>query len=189
MTRYVALLRGINVGGKNLIKMAALRACFEELGFSDVATYIQSGNVLFRTGGKRAELTARIEGALAETFSYQASVVLRSKKQMQGIVAGAPEGLRLRAGRISIRRPLLEEAADRGDRDEDRTGARGCRRRAGWHRRSVLLEADQRGQPQPAEQDRVAADLPADDDPELEDDDEAAGDDVERVRLTAAMAT
>jgi uncharacterized protein (DUF1697 family) len=92
MTRYVALLRGINVGGKNLIKMAALRACFEELGFSDVATYIQSGNVLFRTGGKRAELTARIEGALAEAFSYQASVLLRSKKQMQAIVAGAPKG-------------------------------------------------------------------------------------------------
>ena len=92
MTRYVALLRGINVGGKNLIKMTALRACFEELGFSDVATYIQSGNVLFRTGGKRAELAARIEGALSEAFGYQANVVLRSKKQMQAIVAGAPKG-------------------------------------------------------------------------------------------------
>ena len=47
MTTYVALLRGINVGGKNLIKMPALKACFEENGFEDVATYIQSGNVLF----------------------------------------------------------------------------------------------------------------------------------------------
>jgi uncharacterized protein (DUF1697 family) len=92
MARYVALLRGINVGGKNLIKMAALRACFEELGFSDVATYIQSGNVLFRTGAKRAELAARIEAALSEAFDYQANVVLRSKKQMQAIVAGAPKG-------------------------------------------------------------------------------------------------
>jgi hypothetical protein len=46
MTQYVALLRGINVGGKNLIKMAALKACFQAQGFGDVATYIQSGNVL-----------------------------------------------------------------------------------------------------------------------------------------------
>lgn len=47
MTRYLALLRGINVGGKNIIKMADLKACFESLGFADVVTYIQSGNVLF----------------------------------------------------------------------------------------------------------------------------------------------
>ncbi|NIP26808.1 MAG: DUF1697 domain-containing protein, partial [Phycisphaerae bacterium] len=47
MRQYAALLRGINVGGKNIIKMADLRACFERMGFSDVRTYIQSGNVLF----------------------------------------------------------------------------------------------------------------------------------------------
>ena len=47
VTQYVALLRGINVGGNNSIKMIALKACFEEMGFTDVATYIQSGNVLF----------------------------------------------------------------------------------------------------------------------------------------------
>jgi uncharacterized protein (DUF1697 family) len=51
MARYVALLRGINVGGKNLIPMPALRACFEREGFADLATYIQSGNVLFASGG------------------------------------------------------------------------------------------------------------------------------------------
>ena len=50
MGRYVALLRGINVGGKNLIKMADLKACFEEHGFERVVTYIQSGNVLFESG-------------------------------------------------------------------------------------------------------------------------------------------
>ena len=47
MAQYVALLRGINVGGNNLIKMADLKACFEAQGFGNVATYIQSGNVLF----------------------------------------------------------------------------------------------------------------------------------------------
>jgi hypothetical protein len=48
-TQYVALLRGINVGGNNLIKMADLKACFEKLDLAEVATYIQSGNVLFST--------------------------------------------------------------------------------------------------------------------------------------------
>ena len=61
MTTYVALLRGINVGGKNLIRMPALKACFEENGFEDVSTYIQSGNVLFATAEKGSKaLTERI---------------------------------------------------------------------------------------------------------------------------------
>ena len=93
MTEYVALLRGINVGGKNLIKMSKLKACFEDQGFRDVVTYIQSGNVLFQSNlSGRAELTARIEQVLAATFSYRASVVLRSRKQMQDIVERAPKG-------------------------------------------------------------------------------------------------
>jgi uncharacterized protein (DUF1697 family) len=91
VTRYVALLRGINVGGKNLIKMADLRACFEGHGYHDVATYIQSGNVLFSTGSRSsAALTADIESMLAANFDYDASVVLRSEKQMRSTVEGAP---------------------------------------------------------------------------------------------------
>ena len=57
MTAYVALLRGINVGGSNLIRVAALKACFEAEGFCDVATYIQSGNVLFTAGRANQFLT------------------------------------------------------------------------------------------------------------------------------------
>ena len=61
---YVALLRGINVGGNNLIKMADLRESFVELGFSEVRTYIQSGNVVFCAKQKnKAKLTAVIEAA------------------------------------------------------------------------------------------------------------------------------
>src|SRR5512138_2899169 len=92
MNQYVALLRGINVGGKNIIKMADLRACFEALGFDEVRTYIQSGNVLFhreKTG--RDALTSRIEKALADTFSYQLPVVVRSDKEMAAVVADAPK--------------------------------------------------------------------------------------------------
>jgi len=90
---HVALLRGINVGGKNLIKMAELKACFEAGGFEDVATYIQSGNVLFRSARPgSAALVGRIEEMLTETFGYRARVVLRSRTQMRTIVEGAPKG-------------------------------------------------------------------------------------------------
>jgi len=93
MPRYVALLRGINVGGRNRIPMAELRACVEAGGFDDVVTYIQSGNVLFRsqdTGA--AALAARLERLLADAFDYEASVVLRTHAQMRAVVRGAPQG-------------------------------------------------------------------------------------------------
>ena len=93
MPTSVALLRGINVGGKNLIRMPALKACFEENGFEDVATYIQSGNVLFATPGTRgAGLTRRIETMLAEAFDYVPTVVVRTRRQMRAIVDRAPKG-------------------------------------------------------------------------------------------------
>jgi uncharacterized protein (DUF1697 family) len=93
MARYVALLRGINVGGKNPIPMPALKAAFEEHGFEDVRTHIQSGNVMFSTGtSKQAELTRRVERMLSAAFPYEASVVLRSRSQMRAIVERAPKG-------------------------------------------------------------------------------------------------
>jgi uncharacterized protein (DUF1697 family) len=93
MYQYVALLRGINVGGKNLIKMADLNSCFKDLGFEDVRTYIQSGNVLFRAAEtSKARLTKEIEDTLSKKFNYKSRVVVRSHKQMKDIVAQAPEG-------------------------------------------------------------------------------------------------
>lgn len=93
MNLYVALLRGINVGGKNLIKMTELAACFEGLGFKDVRTYIQSGNVIFRAAEPdRARLTSWLEDALSKTFHYDASLVLRSDEEFSNIVAKAPKG-------------------------------------------------------------------------------------------------
>jgi uncharacterized protein (DUF1697 family) len=93
MNRYVALLRGINVGGNNLIKMTALKACFEKAKLQDVATYIQSGNVVFCAKEAAADvLCSRIERALSAAFGYEASVVLRSEKQMREVVARAPKG-------------------------------------------------------------------------------------------------
>ena len=93
MTRYVALLRGINVGGRNPIKMTALRTCLEQGGFDDVATYIQSGNVVFTAdASSNARLTTDVEEMLLGAFGYDISVVLRSRQQMRTIVDGAPMG-------------------------------------------------------------------------------------------------
>jgi len=90
---YVALLRGINVGGSNLIKMSSLKVCFEAQGFRDVTTCLQSGNVLFKAGrSSQVVLTRQIERALSQTFTYESRVVVRSFEQMQAIVEGAPKG-------------------------------------------------------------------------------------------------
>jgi uncharacterized protein (DUF1697 family) len=117
MARYVALLRGINVGGKNLIKMLALKAAFETDGFRDVRTYIQSGNVIFTASGTRpAELTRRVEAMLAEAFDYIPTVVVRDRKQMRAIVERAPAGFgsepkRYRYDVIFLKEPLTARAA------------------------------------------------------------------------------
>lgn len=94
MARYVALLRGINVGGNNPIPMPALKASFEDAGFEDVRTYIQSGNVIFSTPASgQAKLTRKLEDVIRKAFAhYDASVVLRSKSQMRAIVEKRPKG-------------------------------------------------------------------------------------------------
>jgi uncharacterized protein (DUF1697 family) len=93
-TRYLALLRGINVGGGNIIRMADLRACFERCGLRNVATYIQSGNVLFEAAETdRGKLVRKLEQASSETFSpYKARIVLRSHAELGRVVQEAPEG-------------------------------------------------------------------------------------------------
>ncbi len=90
---YIALLRGINVGGNNIIKMVALKACFEEIGFTDVRTYIQSGNVIFTSTEKSTEkLTKKIEKQLSKTFNYKSVVVVISEKQLKEVIEQAPKG-------------------------------------------------------------------------------------------------
>lgn len=88
--RYVALLRGINVGGKAVIKMADLSACVGELGYEDVRTYIASGNVLLRSTERPSSLEAEIERALERRFSLPIRVVVRSAREVAGIVERVP---------------------------------------------------------------------------------------------------
>lgn len=91
--RFLALLRGINVGGHNVIAKDDLRACFQDLGFTNVRTYIQSGNVLFHSGDTDLKaLTARIEWALSDRFSYPAQAVVLSHKRYAAVVRAAPQG-------------------------------------------------------------------------------------------------
>jgi uncharacterized protein (DUF1697 family) len=90
MPRYVGLLRGINVGGKHSVPMAELRLVFESLACSEVATLIQSGNVVFRSAQPlRPEA---VERALATRFGFDIPVVLRAASEMAGIVGANPFG-------------------------------------------------------------------------------------------------
>ena len=80
---YVALLRGINVGGKNIVSMQALKESFMRLGFEDVSTYINSGNVLFRSAETDPrKLERRIDRMLAREYGLKGKTVVRSESEM-----------------------------------------------------------------------------------------------------------
>jgi uncharacterized protein (DUF1697 family) len=91
MTKYIALLRGINVGGKNIIKMDLLRELFESLKFQNVKTYIQSGNVIFETKETdKISLAKRIEKELHKHLDDNVMVFLRTLSEFEKIVKSNP---------------------------------------------------------------------------------------------------
>jgi uncharacterized protein (DUF1697 family) len=92
MVTYVAFLRGINVGGNNIIKMADLRDALTQAGFQWVKTYIQSGNVIFQSEiAQKNIIEKNLEKLLSGTFHYTARVLVRSKKDMQDTVNHLPK--------------------------------------------------------------------------------------------------
>lgn len=92
---YVALLRGINVGGKGIVPMAALKATFERLDLQQVTTYINSGNVVFTGGGvDRGKLRRRIEQAVTDEYGLDAMTLLRTTADMQALIAAVPDSWR-----------------------------------------------------------------------------------------------
>jgi uncharacterized protein (DUF1697 family) len=92
LTHYCALLRGINVGGNNIIKMSDLKSCFESMGLTNVSTYIQSGNVLFSSEkNDKSKLVDIIEAQLSKEFEYQSKIVLIAKKQLETVIKKAPD--------------------------------------------------------------------------------------------------
>ena len=92
MGNYVALLRGINVGGKNRLPMADLRGALADLGLRDVRTYIQSGNVLFESDDPQAKLEDDIEAQIADQFGLGVPVRVLSHAQLVDVVESAPAG-------------------------------------------------------------------------------------------------
>lgn len=91
MTVFVALFSGINVGGNRIVKMAELRAFFEELGLEAVATYIQSGNVVFKAhSADAAALSMSIETAFEQRWSFRSRIFVRNLDWYEKLVAGNP---------------------------------------------------------------------------------------------------
>ena len=89
---FVALLRGVNVGGKNMIRMSSLKESFERMGFGDVATYINSGNVIFKSQeGDARKLERSVEGMLSSEYELECKVVVRSLSEMADLVKSLPE--------------------------------------------------------------------------------------------------
>jgi uncharacterized protein (DUF1697 family) len=94
-TTYLALLRGINVGGKNKVPMAGLKALLEEIGLSDVRTYIQSGNAIFRSSLAAATIARKIEAGLHAKFRLDdelIKVLVISRDQLKAVIDGRPKG-------------------------------------------------------------------------------------------------
>lgn len=89
---YVALLRGINVGGKNKMDMKLLKKCFEQAGMNDVVTYINSGNIIFTYNNRSKEKISHIlEMAILENFELQIKVLVLDLNDMKRIMASLPE--------------------------------------------------------------------------------------------------
>jgi uncharacterized protein (DUF1697 family) len=95
MNTYVVLMRGMNVGGKNKVSMADLRECLEELGFSNVTSYIASGNVILESDKRAAEIRARIEKALPTSLTLDdelSRVLVLTGNQLQAVIDNKPSG-------------------------------------------------------------------------------------------------
>ncbi|MFC8730990.1 DUF1697 domain-containing protein [Luteimicrobium sp. NPDC057192] len=119
MTSGVVLLRGINVGGRNPVRMPDLVACFEAAGYDDVRTHLQSGNVLFAAAPAAAppsgpELEAALDRLLVEQLGFAVPTVVRSRDELAATVGEAPAGHGsddLRSDVFFLKAPLTVEEA------------------------------------------------------------------------------
>jgi uncharacterized protein (DUF1697 family) len=90
MARHVVLLRGINIGSRNRVAMPALREALEEAGFTDVQTYLQSGNIVVESRAKPATVRRKVEQLIADRFGLEIAVVVRTRAELAAIVKRNP---------------------------------------------------------------------------------------------------
>lgn len=90
MKTYIALLRGINVSGKNKILMADLKLLFQDLGFENIQTYIQSGNVIFKSDKNQELLAELILDKINKAYNYNISVIIITKTELQAVINDNP---------------------------------------------------------------------------------------------------
>ena len=119
MTLYLALLRGINVGGHKKIKMADLKSMLTDMGLGRVQTYIQSGNVLFESEDDAETLTTKIEQEIERVFGFSAAVMLRTYEEWQAVMAHCPYSFDSLAEGESIHVNFLTEAPSQEDIDSE----------------------------------------------------------------------
>ena len=92
MARLIVLLRGVNLGSTNRVPMPKLRAALEEAGFEDVATYVQSGNVVLSSSDSAPQVARKCERVIKQEFGLEIPVVVRSRAQLARIVKRNPLG-------------------------------------------------------------------------------------------------
>jgi len=90
MPYYAALFRGINVGGKHIVPMAELRVLFEAAGATEVRTYVQSGNVVFRAAKSAARVATVVETGLERRFGFSAPIAIRTREELADVLAHNP---------------------------------------------------------------------------------------------------
>jgi uncharacterized protein (DUF1697 family) len=90
MPKYAVFVRGINVGGKAKVPMAELRTLLSKLGFADVRTLLQSGNVVLSTPGAAGTVARQIERGIKDTFQLEVSCLVWSRDQLRAVIDGNP---------------------------------------------------------------------------------------------------
>ena len=92
MTTYICFLRGVNVGGNKMLKMAELKLLFDALKLRDAKTYLQSGNVVLESRAKPESVRKKVEGVIAERFGLEIAVVVRTRAELAAVVRKNPLG-------------------------------------------------------------------------------------------------
>lgn len=114
LTAFVALLRAVNVGGTGVIRMAALKDVCEALGFGDVRTLLQSGNVVFTAKGSDKTIAGKLAGAIESGHGFKPAVIVRTAREIADVIARNPFPAEAKSDPSHLLVAFLAGAPDRG---------------------------------------------------------------------------